>query len=185
MLNLIVQTYPIPQYDEEIKKNIIFLSVSLALYIVAIVLLALKVRHIIKKPDLYGNEQLIEQAEELIAQKTDATIAQDEYDEERNRSKVTKRYALYCMLMFVLPLCGIGYLLVMLIQKLMIGNNPSIFLGTTWAGLAAMLLLFIIIGGAVIPLTIKKPMFELASRESVSYIAFAKNLYKRQKKVRM
>lgn len=163
-------------------KNIIFLSVSLALYIVTIVLLALKLRHIIKKPDLYGNEQLIEQAEKFLAEKTEDSFAQDDDAQEGNKDKITKRYTLYCMLMFVVPMCGIGYLLVWLIQKIMIGNNPSIFLGTSLGGLTAMLLLNIIIGIAVIPLTIKKPMFELASRESVSYTIYIKNLHKRQTK---
>ncbi len=67
--------------------------------------------------------------------------------------------------LFTFILSGIDVLFLFGIQHFLVGGDAAIFIGSSLAGIVALFFLNIIVGMGVIPLAIKRPFFEVATRE--------------------
>lgn len=125
-------------------KNIIYLSVSLVIYLAGIILLLVKLKHIIDNPERYDEPSLVAEADAVEAHKTHLNIFKS----------LSHQYS-FVGFILTLVITALDFGIVMLAQKLLIGANEQIFLGTTLIGVIALFFLNIIVGMAVIPLMIK------------------------------
>lgn len=132
-------------------KNIILLSVSLAVYCVCLILLVLKLRDILCHPEKYGNGMADAEKEKNIV------------NTGLKSSRIPKGKYLLFGLFFVAILTGIDVLLFYTVQRFLVGENESIFLGASLTGLVALFLLNIILGMGIIPLSIPLPFFREAA----------------------
>lgn len=135
-------------------KNIIFLSVSLAVYCVCLIVLGLKLRDILSNPEKYGNPELVRAGDELEDSKRHFPLFKS----------LSHQYSMAGAL-FTFILSGIDVLFLFGIQHFLVGGDAAIFIGSSLAGIVALFFLNIIVGMGVIPLAIKRPFFEVATRE--------------------
>ena len=136
-------------------KNIIYLSVSLVIYLAGIILLLVKLKHIIDNPERYDEPSLVAEADAVEAHKTHLNIFKS----------LSHQYS-FVGFILTLVITALDFGILMLAQKLLIGANEQIFLGTTLIGVIALFFLNIIVGMAVIPLMIKTPFFEISARDT-------------------
>ena len=108
-------------------KNIIYLSVSLVIYLAGIILLLVKLKHIIYNPERYDEPSLVAEADAVEAHKTHLNIFKS----------LSHQYSFVgFILTFVITALDFGIMI--LVQKLLIGANVQIFLGTTLIGVIAL-----------------------------------------------
>ncbi len=135
-------------------KNTVFLVVSAVVYISAIVLIALKIRDIVKYPDKYKHEELVAQGDKLVATKKYHIPFKS----------LSHQYGTVGLL-FTLILTAIEALVLYGLQRWIFVNGSVIMFGTSVIGVICLFFLNIFIGMNVIPLAIKKPFFEVSTRD--------------------
>lgn len=135
-------------------KNIIYLILSVFIYLALIIFLILKINHIQKFPEKYEHKDLVQAGNEL---------------EDRKKSifffkSLSHQYGMVGLLFSIgLTLLDVG--LILGIQRILVGKGHGIFLGTSLTGVIALFFLNIAVGMGVIPLWIKKPFFEVSTRD--------------------
>lgn len=134
-------------------KNVIFWIVSALIYVLTIVLLSFKLRDIIKNPHKYKDEELVKQGDELIATKKYHIPFRS----------LSHQYAMVDAL-FIVVLTALDFGLIILLQNAFFIDGEKITLGVGLIGVLALMFLNVIVGLSIIPLAIKTPFFEVASR---------------------
>ena len=147
-------------------KNIVFLSLALAAYCVILFLLVRKVRDIFCNPEKYEDAQLEREGDALETQKRRLPLFKS----------LSHQYSMVGFL-FVFALTAIDYFLLLGIQRLLC-DGEMIFLGASLSGIIALFFLNIFVGMGLLPLSIKRPFFEVATRDLFNTIGRL-SVYKR------
>ncbi len=135
-------------------KHIFYWLISLFVYFVTILFFALKIKDTVRHPEKYAHNELVEKGDELERNKTHFVLFKS----------LSHQYSMVCLL-FVLGLLALEFLLVSAVQKLLVGSNQAIFMGETYIGVCALMFFDIPVGMSLIPLAIKTPYFEVATRD--------------------
>lgn len=148
-------------------KNIIFLTVSLVSYLAIIGFLIWKIRDIYFNSDKYEHTYLVEQGDKLIATKKYHIPFKS----------LSHQYGMVGML-FTVALTALESLIGVGLQRLIFTDGRTIILGASFIGIICLLFLNIFVGMGVIPLAIKKPFFEVATRDLFN-VSSRVDMYKR------
>lgn len=135
-------------------KNIIFLVVSAVCYIGVIIFLIWKIRDICVNREKYSHDALVAEGDRLIATKKYHIPFKS----------LSHQYGMVGML-FTFALTALESLIGVGLQRLILTDGRAIIFGTSWIGVICLLFLNIFVGTGVIPLSIKKPFFEVATRD--------------------
>ena len=152
-------------------KNLIFFISFLLFYFAAILLIALKLRHIAVYPEKYDHPELEAAADRLLLRKK----------RRRFFRSLGHQYSMLCLL-FILLLTAFAFGVIYWMQKLMCADGTLIFQSTAFCGAIAALFLNIVIGMVIFPLSIKTPLFTLVTREAFN-LTKRRLIYKRAYKV--
>lgn len=135
-------------------KNTVFLIVSAVCYIGVIIFLVWKIRDICVNREKYSHDALVAEGDKLIAAKKYRIPFKS----------LSHQYGMVGML-FTFALTALETLIGIGIQKLIFTDGKTVVFGTSWIGVICLLFLNIFVGTGVIPLAIKKPFFEVATRD--------------------
>jgi len=134
--------------------NIALFIFRVFIYLVSIILIALKLRNILKNPHKYEETDLEDRANERIRKKRFCRFFQS----------LSHQYSMVFLLFFG-GLLALNDALIYINIRIIAQDNMYILPSTRWIGVLAMLFLNIIFGMVIVPLKIKTTFFAVAVRD--------------------
>lgn len=136
-------------------KFTVFYSITICLYLIITLLLVWKVIDIRRNPEKYARPALEQAGEALIQTKKPCWFFQS----------LSHQYSMISLLFMLLFNTLFYFLAAFLNERVFIGDRTSLEVGSALYAVLPAFFLSIFLGLAIIPLAIKTPFFEVATRE--------------------